>query len=81
MENKQRDQAGSGREENQHADRGMGYKATNDENTMVSGPDNDHESLPSDGPVSEAEGDDRKPDLDNIEKNQEDEPGVPDQDF
>ncbi|CAM4373349.1 hypothetical protein SAMN06265348_113210 [Pedobacter westerhofensis] len=37
----------------------------------------DHDSLPSDGPVSESEGDNNRPDLNNIEENTDPEPGVP----
>lgn len=44
-------------------------------------PEQNDVSLPSDGPVSETEGDDSKPDLNDIKKNPDQEPGVPDDDF
>jgi hypothetical protein len=74
MENQEKNHAGKkvpGMEQNQESG----------ERIQHPGPENDDTSLPSDGPVSETEGDDRRPDLNNIKKNEDDEPGVPDQDF
>lgn len=69
-------------EENEQLEHAGNEVAGNDKKQNVNpGPDKEDASLASDGPVSESKGDDTKPDLNDIKKNPDPEPGVPDQDF
>ena len=82
-ENEQLEQAGNkvtAGDTNQNGNTDPKHSQT-EQDAVLPYPDQKDASLASDGPVSESKGDDSKPDLNDIKKNPDPEPGVPDQDF
>ncbi|QPH40835.1 hypothetical protein [Pedobacter endophyticus] len=60
---------------------GMGGTDISGEDAAAPELGDDTGSLPSDGPISESESDDERPDLNDVKENPDPEPGVPDRDI